>query len=533
MSDTTVYLGLLLAALVIAAIAKRLDQPYPIALVLGGVAIGLAPGLPQIRLNPEVVFFLLLPPILSEAAYFTSWRDFVRWRRPILLLAFGLVTATSAAIAAICALLIPGMTWATGFVLGAIVSPPDASAATTITRGLGLPRRIVQVLEGESLVNDAAALTVYRFAVAAVVTGTFSWGEALLSFVWIAAGGTAIGIALGLLFVKVFPRIKDPQVEILSTFLLSYGSYFVAETVHASGVLAAVASGLLLGWHSSELFSASVRIRATAVWQTVLFLINALVFVLIGVELPPVIASLGGYPPGELLWWSAAVAITAMAVRMAWVFPGAYLPRLLSARIRSREAAPPPAQVFVVGWTGLRGVVSLAAALALPVETAGGLPFPYRNLILLLTFAVILSTLLLQGLTLRPLVRLLGLPKDRSSEEEQLSARIRSTERVLERVSEMEVAKAAPAPVLERVRGFFEDRMVELRSRLESETGTEQPARPEGFRSIAEQRVWWELSRVERDCLREMRRKSEIGDEAMREIERDIDLLEARIVPQS
>jgi Na+/H+ antiporter len=532
MNPLEIIFALVLAGLGIAVLAKRLDQPYPIALLLAGLALAFLPGVPAVRLDPQLVFYVLLPPILSEAAYFTSWRDFVMWKRPILLLAFGLVTATSAVVAAICVYFIPGMNWATGFVLGAIVSPPDAAAATSIMRGLGLPRRIVQVLEGESLVNDAAGLTVYRFAVAAAATGAFSLSNAAVTFVWIAAGGIAVGMLLGFLYVRIYPWLKDPEVEVLSTFILSYLSYFAAETVHASGVLAVVASGLLLGWHAPELFSATARIRAEAVWQTVIFLINVIIFILIGLQLPEVAGELQGYPVEQLATWCVVVSGGVVAIRMLWVFPGAYLPRVLFRKIREREPSPSWQQVTVVGWTGLRGVVSLAAALSLPQETAGGLPFPYRSLLLLLTFAVIVSTLVLQGLTLRPFVKMLRLPVDRSSEEEQLAARIHSTERVLERIAELEEGNAAPDAVMERIRGYYADRLAEFKAQLEVETGTDAPEKPEEFQSIAEQRIWWELARIEREAVVSLRRNRKIGDEAMHRIERDIDLLEARIIPR-
>lgn len=527
------FLGVLLFALIVAIIAKRLDQPYPIALVVGGLLLAFVPGLPEVHLDPDLVFFLLLPPILTEAAYFTSWRDFWRWRRAIFMLAFGLVAATSAAVAAVCVYFLPGMTWATGFVLGAIVSPPDAAAATSVLRSMRLPRQIVQIIEGESLVNDAAGLTVYRFAVAAIVTGVFSWKQAALTFLWIALGGTAIGIVLGIGFVKIFPRLKDPEVEVLSTFMLSYISYFVAEGVHASGVLACVASGLILGWKAPELFSASTRIRGTAVWQIAIFLINVIIFTLIGLQLPDVLRGLQDYPWEWLATWSVAVAGAVILIRLIWVFPGAFITRWFSEKIRCSERPPSMAGVAVVGWTGLRGVVSLAAALALPHETATGLPFPYRNLLLFLTFVVILATLLVQGLTLRPLVRLLRLPDDRSSEEEQLTARIHATERVLERITEIEENSRTPEVVLQRVRGFYEDRITELRATLEIEKGTEEPEKPEEFQSIAEQKIWWELAHVEREAILSLRRSRKIGDEALHEIEREIDLLEARIVPRS
>lgn len=532
MNPTGALLGLVLAALIVAIAAKRLDLPYPIALVLAGSGLAFLPEFSAIALNPDLVFYILLPPILFEAAYFTSWRDFWRWRRAILLLAFGLTAATSAAVAALCVYFIPGMNWATGFVLGAIVSPPDAAAATSITRGLRLPRRIVQVLEGESLVNDAAGLTVYRFAVAAVVTGTFSLPNALLSFLWIAIGGTAAGIIIGYAYVRLFPRIRHPEAELISTFLVSYLAYAAAESIHASGVLATVAAGLILGWHAPEVFGAMTRIRAVAVWQTVIFLINAMVFLLIGLQMPGVLRSLTGYPIGMLAAWSLIISAGVIAVRILWVFPAAFLPRLLSPAIREREPNPTWRGVSVVAWTGLRGVVSLAAAFALPLETASGLPFPYRSLLLLLTLAVIVSTLLVQGLTLRPLVCFLRLPEDRSSEEEEVTARIHSTEQVLGHLAHLEQRNAAPAQILDRIRGFYEDRLAELRSRLEEETAVEAPGRPSQFSSIAEQRVWWELARVERQAILELRNNQEIGDEAMHQIERDIDLLEARIVPR-
>ncbi len=525
-------LGLLLTALLIALAAKRWDQPYPIALVVGGLALSQIPGVPVVQLDPDVVFFLLLPPILSEAAFFTSWRDMMRWKRPIFLLAFGLVAATSVTVAAICVWLVPGMTWATGMVLGAIVSPPDAAAATSITRGLRLPKRIVQILEGESLVNDAAGLTVYRFAVVAVATGSFHFGEALLTFLWIAVGGTLIGLLLGWAYVKLYRYFKDPEVEILSTFLLSYLAYFAAEQVHASGVLATVASGLLLGWHAPEIFSANSRIRATAVWTMAIFLINSFIFLLIGLQLPRVLQGLEGYPMGELFWWCAVLWVGIAAVRMLWVLVGSYLPRRLSRKIREKETEPSRGAVVVVGWTGLRGVVSLAAALALPLETANGLPFPYRNFVLLASFAMILGTLLIQGLTLRPLIRFLKLPEDKSSEEEVLQAQIHLNERVLETLLRMEEEGDCTGAVFQRVKGFYEDRMADLKARLEQETGSDVLDVPEEFKSLAEQRIWWELARVEREALIGLRREQKIGDEAMHEIERDIDLLESRITPQ-
>lgn len=533
MTSIETFIALLLAAILIALIAKHLDQPYPIALVLAGLGLASIPGAPRVHLDPDIVFFLLLPPILSEAAFFTSWRDFWRLRRAIFLLAFGLVAATSSLIAFLCVHFIPGMTWATGFVLGAIISPPDAAAATSITRGLGLPKRVIQILEGESLVNDASGLTLYRFAILAVIGGGFSWFSATLSFAWIVLGGAAVGGLLGYAFIKLYAFLRDPQVEILSTFLVSYLSYFAAEQMHASGVIATVTSGLILGWHAPELFNASSRIRALAVWQTVTFLINSAIFLLIGLQIPTVLEGLGGYPKGQLLWWSAIMLAGVIAVRFLWVFPAAYLPRALSNTIRQSEPHPNWRGVFIVGWTGLRGVVSLAAALALPLETQRGLPFPYRNLLIFLTFAVILGTLFIQGLPLRWIVGRLQLPTDRSSEREELQARIHATEKVMESLIEMQDRGESTGNAFDRVVGYYEDRLAGLRARLESETGIEKVDSPEDFQSINEQRLWWKLVRIERSAVLSLRNQHKIGDETLHEIERDIDLLEARITPKS
>jgi CPA1 family monovalent cation:H+ antiporter len=524
---------LVTVALLIAVVARYFDQPYPIALLLGGVGIASIPGAPSVALSPDVVFYLLLPPILSEAAFFTSWRDFLYLKRPILILAFGLVAVTSAVVATLCVYFIPGMSWATGFVLGAIVSPPDAAAATSITRVLKLPKRIVQILEGESLVNDASALTLYRFAVIAVAGGGLTWQSAAESFVWIVAGGTLIGLALGYGYVRIFRWIRDPELEIVSTFLLSYLSYFLAEHFHSSGVLATVASGILLGWHSPDLFSANTRMRGFAVWRTVIFLINAAIFLLIGMQLPAVMAGLGGYPAGQLLGWCAIILAGVILTRLLWVYPGTYLPRLLSKTIREREPRPTPQGVFVVGWTGLRGVVSLAGAMALPLETERGLPFPYRNLILVITFAVIAGTLVIQGLPLRWIVRKLGLPADHSSEQEELTARIATTEKVIERILEMAEKGECQGAVFDRVRGYYEDRLADLRARLEIEAGSEELNSPERFATLAEQRIWWHLAGVERKALIDLRREMRIGDEALRQIERDLDLLEERITARA
>jgi monovalent cation/hydrogen antiporter len=533
MHSFDLLIGLLLVSLIVAVVVKRLDLPYPIALVVAGFAIALIPGAPRVEIDPEVIFYIFMPPILAEAAYFTSWRDFWKWRRAIFLLSFGLVTTTTAVVAWLSVAMIPGVSWSSGFLLGAIVSPPDAAAATSIIRKFHLPRRVVQILEGESLVNDAAALTVYRFAIAAIVSGTFTFHRAALAFLWIAGGGVAIGIVCVYLLVRLYPHFKDPQVEILSTFLLGYVAYVAAESAHASGVLAVVSSGLIFGWHAPQLFSATTRLRADAVWGTTIFLMNATVFLAIGLQLPTATAALHTYRQADLWYWGGALALAVIITRILWVFPGTYLPRVLFKGIREREASPSWRAVSVVAWTGLRGVVSLAAAEALP-RTIGNdnVLFPHRDLILFLTFVVIMTTLVFQGLTIGPLIRALHIEPDHSLQEEHLLARIHAAERAIQRLGELEQSGRADSAVIGRIRGYYDDRLASLRSEFDLASLPNKSGRPEEFQDIAEQRIWWELTKVEREAILALRRQRRIGDEAMRKIERDIDLLEARIVPR-
>src|SRR3954469_8081697 len=532
MHSFELLVGLMLISLAVAAAVKRLNLPYPIALVVAGLAIALIPGAPRVGIDPEVIFYIFMPPILSEAAYFTSWRDFWKWRRAIFLLAFGLVTTTTVVVAGLCVAMIPGLDWPTGFLLGAIASPPDAAAATSIMRSFRLPRRVVQILEGESLVNDAAALTVYRFAIAAIVSGTFSFPRAALSFLWISVAGVAVGVACAYVLVKLYPHFKDPQVEILSSFLLGYIAYVGAEEVHSSGVLAVVASGLIFGWHAPQLFSAATRLRAAAVWETTIFLLNATVFLAIGLQIPDATAALHSYRREDLWFWGSSLALTVIVTRVIWVFPGTYLPRLLFKGIREREPLPSWRAVSVVAWTGLRGVVSLAAAEALPRTIADGTPFPHRDLILFLTFVVIMTTLVLQGLTLGPLIKRLRIEPDHSLQEEHLLASIHAAEHAIHRIGELEKSLGADSAVIHRVRGYYSDRLLSLRAQLDLAPLADTAGQPEEFQNIAEQKIWWELARAERDAVLSLRRQRRIGDEAMRKIERDIDLLEARIVPR-
>lgn len=533
---------LMLAVAALGALARQLHIPYPILLVLGGLALGFVPGLPKVELEPDLVFLLFLPPILYAAAWFTSWRDFKATLRPILLLSFGLVFTTTVVVAVVAHAIVPELPWAAAFVLGALVSPPDAAAATAVVQRLGVPRRIVTILEGESLINDASALVAYRFAIAAVVTGAFSLGMATVELLLVSAGGIAIGLAAGWCVVWLERRLDDPPIEIILSFLVPVTAYLVAETVHVSGVLAVVAAGLYAGRRSPQMFTASTRLRANTVWELVIFLVNGLIFILIGLQLPRVLDDLADRPLGNLLWYAGAISLTVILVRIAWTFPAAYIPRLLFRSIREREPFPDWRNVAIVGYTGLRGVVSLAAALALPLEVAGGTPFPARDLILFLTFCVILVTLVGQGLTLAPLIRWLGVHADGDDEEEEAEARTQAITAAVVRLDELALEDWTHDGAVSYLRGYYSKRahLVGARyGRLDHEhgpNGTGDHAHADGrdheedhrLALACFQRLQRELLTAERTMVIRLRDEGLIGDEALHRIERDLDFEEVR-----
>jgi CPA1 family monovalent cation:H+ antiporter len=401
------------------AIADRLKLPSPILLVAAGLTLGFIPSMPSFVLNPEVVFLLFLPPVLYDAASHTSWHDFKSEIRPISTLAIALVFFTTMSVAFASYYLIPGFTWPMAFVLGAIVSPPDAVAATSITKGLGLNKKVITILQGESLVNDASALIAYRFAVAAMSTGAFLLWEAGLTFVILVAGGIAVGGIVGYLFIIVHKRILNNSIISTSlTILTPFISYLAAEIVHTSGVLAVVSTGLMISWRAPEIFSYHTRIRNRAVWDTAIFLLNGFIFILIGLQLPLIFQDLGAYSKFELIAYGLLVSGVTILVRILWVFGAAYSP-LGKNRDSDRDDWK---NVLIVAWTGTRGVVSLATALALPLTLMDGSVFPQRSLILFLSFVVIFMTLVVQGLSLPLLIRLLGVnahPDHNGAEKER------------------------------------------------------------------------------------------------------------------
>lgn len=392
---------LMLVALGLAIVARRIGLPPAAAFVIGGMVLAFVPGVPRLELDPDLILILFLPPLLLASAYFTVWRDFKANMRPILLLAIGAVLFTTLVVGLTAKLMLPALPWAACFALGAIVSPPDAVSAKAILQRFPVPPRIVAVLEGESLVNDASGLMLYRLAIAATLSGTFSWLDAVATFGKLAVGGIAVGLAVGYLVTAIFARMRETASVILLSFLVSWGAYIGAEALHVSGVLAVVTVGLMIGWRQHSFLSAHNRVQARAVWELVVFVMEALVFILIGLALKDIVGTLGGPGASLLSAMPFALAVTAATIiaRFIWVFPATYLPRFLSPAIRRRDPYPAIATPIIVSWAGMRGVVSLAAALALPKA------IPERDLIIFATFVVIAVTVLLQGVTLGMLVK--------------------------------------------------------------------------------------------------------------------------------
>ena len=525
MHHIEIILGLLLVVAILAVVAERLVIPYPIVLVLGGLVLGFIPGLPRVDIDPELVFLVFLPPLVTSAAWYIPWNDFRANLRPILLLSTGLVLATISAVAVVAHALISGVTWPAAFVLGSVVSPTDAVASTTIFQRLSVPRRIVTVLESESLVNDATGLVAYRFAVAAAIAGVFSIWEASLRLFIVGIGGVLIGLALGWLIAWMHRRLDDPSVEITMTILMSYASYLLAERCGVSGVLAAMTIGMYHRWQSSDLLSARTRMAAAAVWEIIVFVLNGFIFILIGLQLPSILSSISGKLTATLLWYAVLISAVVIGVRLLWVFPATYIPRLLSRRLRERDPYPPWQNVLLIGWTGMRGVLSLAAALTLPLTTNNEVPFPKRDLIIFLTFSVILVTLVLQGLTLPLLIRWLKVTGDVGTEREEMEARLRAAEAAMARIEELtdQDNVLAESEMVLWLRTQYKDRIHRFCACCDAmdEGSQEQLA--------AFEYLQHEVLVAERKILIKLRKQGIINDEVLLRIERDIDLDEVRL----
>jgi Na+/H+ antiporter len=523
----TELLLILLVVLVLGfgALALRLRTPYPIVLVIAGLLVSLVPGVPRFSLSPDVVFLAILPPLLYAAAFTTSWRDFKYNLVSIGFLAFGLVGFTVLGVAAVSQWILPGFDWRLGLVLGAVVSTTDAIAATAIARKVNLPHRITDILEGESLVNDASGLLALEFAVSLLVTGhTPTLVEAISRLLYLVAGGIAIGLLMGKLVHWLEGCIDDAPIEVTLSIVTPYAVYLAAESAHSSGVLATVVCGLYLGRRSVSFFSSQVRIEAYAVWNTLVFVLNGLVFVLIGLQLPYILASIRTMSIRDLLVGGTLFSILVIVLRLTWSFPGGYLANFIRRHVLHQpEEVPSVRGLFVVGWTGMRGVVALAAAIALPETLANGTPFPQRNVIVFLTFCVIFVTLVLQGLTLPALIRRLGLAGTEIDSCEEAEARrilIQAGLRHLEQARATD--KPEFGPIYDDLAMHYQNRLAAAEACRNEESGM--PAElHEKHESLLKA-----LTTVENATAIALRDQDRISDEVFRVLQRELDLLAAR-----
>jgi CPA1 family monovalent cation:H+ antiporter len=520
--DSLALLAIVAAVALLLVAAERTSIPYPILLVVGGLGLGFIPGIPDVQLPPDLVLIAILPPLLYGAAFFTSLRDLRENAFAITLLAIGLVLCTMVIVAVVAHELIPGLGWGEAFVLGAVVSPTDPTAATAIAERLGLPRRLVALTEGESLVNDGTALVAYKFAVVAVVSGTFSFAEAAGDFALSVVGGIVVGLGVGFVVRSVRKKITDPALAITVSLMSGYFAYLPAVAMGVSGVLAAVTIGIYMGWYTPELTTWQTRLQGVAVWEITFFILNALLFALIGLQLPVIVDALSGYSAARLVGYAAAVSIAVIAARFLWVVPGTYVTAWT--RRNKRPIGNPGRASVILGWAGMRGAVSLAAALALPLTTDAGGAFPNRELIIFLTFGVILASLVVQGLSFPALLKLIGIEDEGRTEKEENKARIFATEAALARLEELADEDWVREDTLNRVRGMFTFRRERFRSRFDPESDGDLESR-----SLDYQRLLRELLVAERQAVFDLRRERRIDDVVMRRVIRDLDLEEARL----
>jgi len=529
---TGLFLTVLLSAIVaLALIAKKLRVPYPIVFVIGGLVLAVIPGVPTVTLAPETVFLLFLPALIFGDGWTTDYNAFKRFYQPIFMLAIGLVAFTSVVVA-YAAHWMMGFPLALGFVLGAILSPTDAVATDAIAEEVGLPRTLLTIVSGESLVNDATGLVIYRFAVVAVATGAFSLLTAALSFVYVVVAGVAVGIALGWLIAKITIAIRraglsDPLIAVSISLVTPFALYVPAEAIHASGVLAAMSGGIYMSRMSTHIFDADARIATASVWNLLFFVFNGAAFVLIGLQLRTIVHGLAGYSLVTLVGWSLVIAVVVVLVRYAWMFPAAYGRRYAFPKIREREGPDPPWQwIFILSTAGMRGIVSLAAALALPETIAGGAPFPQRDLILFVTFVVILVTLVGEGLALPWLIRRWNVRDADDDGRSVAIVRVRIAESVRDHLRTLEASFSSTAEweVAGRLHADYEQRAAHFSAHAEGVKPVDDAQQLE-----IERRMRRGAYDAERRTLQILRRSGEITDDMYRHLAWDLDLAESRL----
>lgn len=503
-------------------LAHKIKVPQSIALVLAGLGLGWIPGLPAVRLSPELFLFILLPPLIYPSAVGLPWREFRANFRPIVLLSVGLVLFTMLGIGFIAHAAIPALPMASALALGAIISPTDPIAATAIAERMKVPRRIERVLEGESLVNDSTGLVAYQLSVAAVVTGSFSYEHATLEFLKMAGGGIGWGLVVGWLVVQIQKRIDDPPIETTISLLTPFAAYLGADRFGFSGVLAVVVTGLYVGWNSPIIHTAQTRLHAVPFWRMTQFMLNGVVFLLIGVQLPAIIQEIRSASASTMIWEAALISAAVIVIRVLWVFPATFLPHWLFPGLRRNDPFPDWRHAALVAWAGMRGPVSLAAALGLPQLTRQGEPFPARDSIQFLTYAVILGTLVVQGLTLPRVICWLKLTSAGDSEREEKEARLRASQAVLHRLEELQGKE--PAKVLEKLLAEYGDRIHQLET-VDHANGEDESA----SEAAAHCRLQKEALQIQRKTLLELRNRHVINDEVLRRIQHDLDLAENRL----
>jgi monovalent cation/hydrogen antiporter len=526
MNDVVLITLLLSGVTFLAVLSNKYTFPFPIVLVLSGIIISLIPGLHAISLDPEIIFLIFLPPLLYEASWNTNWYNLKSYKRPILLAAFGLVFFTTFMVGMIAHAFIPGMSWPQGLLLGAIISPTDAVAATSITKGLPLAPRIISILEGESLANDASGLIIYKYAIAAVMAGNFVLWEAGLNFLWVIAGGVGIGLLIGYIAYLISKRIFDSVIQTSVTFIIPFTSYLLAEYFQVSGVLAVVSTGLFLSYHAESIFTHQTRIATYAVWDVIVFILNGLIFILIGLQLKSIVAGMEMYTTRDLIFYGILISAVVIIARFVFVVPAALLPRILSKKIKAEPFDRRNMVVF--GWAGMRGVISLAAALSLPLVLPGGDAFPGRNLIIYLTFCVILSTLIILGLPLPWVIRKLKLQAP-SLVAEEYEVRTAILNKTIDHLDQN----------IEKVKDEFRENIKrKYEYKLKRIQKTDLPPGYFGQKkpTITPEKIFNEYSQlevnviqVERRALLQMYRNGKASEVVVRKIERELDLEESRL----
>jgi CPA1 family monovalent cation:H+ antiporter len=525
LQDLEVLILMLFVIAAAAVAANRLKIPPAILLVITGVVLAVLPGLPAIDLAPDLVLLLVLPPIIYSSAVAMSWCDFRFNLRPISLLAVGCVLFTTTAVAAATHWML-GFSWQVGFLLGAIVSPPDAVAPLAIARRLEVPRRLIVILEGEGLANDATALVLYRFAVAAVSLGSFSFSHAIGTFACIVVGEVLWGVGVGWVMLRLRRWVRDPRIEIILSVLTPFVAYWPPQYLGGSGVLATVCTGLYISWNGLRLISAATRLQGIFFWDFLIYVIEGMIFLLTGLQARTLIAHIAGYSWKELVVSAAVTSLVVIATRFIWMYPATYIPRWIPS-VRRKDPAPPWQWPFALAFTGVRGLVSLAAALAIPLTIENGEPFPHRDLVLFLTFTVILVTLIGQGLALPAVIRALGLAnqgrRERHRERDQeFEARRIAIEATLARLDKVAAERHIPEDVLKGLRSHLKGRLRQVLDRSDGDAAHR-------ARSQLIDDVELLLLAVERDTVNDIYQGGKLEAEARRHIEQELDLREARI----